>query len=183
MKTVLRRRHSIHSAGVGLCFGVTSALPIVVPDHHETVRVGVGQGADQHRVEGAEHRRHAADAERQRRDGDRRKRRIAADLPQSVADVPPGHVEPGAMATASNVLFRLFHASELEHGPTPSLGKGRAVADLVGGGHIDEGFQFVIQIALRLIAPDHPLHDRCEAMKECHAPSCSRRFQLLIRVP
>ena len=36
----------------------------VVPDHHETVRIGIGQRSDEDGVEGAEDRGNTADAER-----------------------------------------------------------------------------------------------------------------------
>ena len=146
-------------------------LAHVVPDHHETVRVGVGQRADQHRVEGAEHRGNPADAERERRDRDRRERRIASDLPQSVADVPPDRVEPGAMATGSHAFLGLFHAAQLEHGQTAGLGGRRAVADFVGGGHVDERLQLVVQILLGSVPMGDPAHDGRKAMQERHAPS------------
>lgn len=59
----------------------------VVPDHDETAGVVVRQRANQDRIDGAEHGRIRADPERQRGDGDARERRIAAHLPQGVADI------------------------------------------------------------------------------------------------
>ncbi len=59
----------------------------VVPDHDETVRVGVREGTNQYRVEGAEHRRNPADAECQCCDGDGREPWIPTDLAQSVGGV------------------------------------------------------------------------------------------------
>ena len=142
-----------------------------VPDHHETVRIGVGQGADQHRVEGAEHRSNPADAERERRDRDRRERRIASDLPQSIAYIPPGSVEPRAMASGPNAFLRLLHAAHLEHRQAAGLGGRRAVADLVGGGHVDERLQFIVQVGLGPLPVDDPAHHGRKAVQEHHAPS------------
>ena len=90
VKTVLWRRHSDHSGGVETSFAGRRSAPVVVPDHDETVGVGVRQRADQHRVDGAEHRGVDADAERERGDGDGRERGIAPDLAQAVADVARG---------------------------------------------------------------------------------------------
>ena len=64
----------------GVVFRRDVGLARRIPDHHETVCIGVGQGADEHGVEGTEHRRHPADAERERRDGDRREPGIASNL-------------------------------------------------------------------------------------------------------
>ena len=75
------------------------------------------------------------------------------------------------MASGPNALLRLFHTAQLEHGQTTGLGGRRAVANLVGGSHVDEGLQLVVQVALGLSAPDHPPHDRGDAMQERHAPS------------
>ena len=75
------------------------------------------------------------------------------------------------MAGASHVFLGLFHASELEPGSTAGFGRRRSVADLVGGRHVDERFQLVVQVVLGLFAADDPPHDGREAMQERHAPS------------
>ena len=146
-------------------------LPHRVPDHHETARIGVGHGADQHRVEGAEHRGNPADAERERRDRDRRERRIASDLPHSIAEIPPGGVKPGARASGPNALLRLLHAAHLEHSQATGLGGRRTVADLVGGGHLDKRLQFIVQIGLDPLPVDDPAQHGRKAVQEHHAPS------------
>ena len=50
------------------------------------------------------------------------------------------------MATGPNALLGLLHSSQLKHGQTAGLGGRRAVADFVGGRHVDERPQFVVQI-------------------------------------
>ena len=159
-------------SGCGVAFASRRVgLAQCVPDHYETVRIGVREWAYQHRVDGAEHRRNPADTESERRDRDSRERRIASELPQSIADVSPGHLEPCATASTSNAFLGLFQASQLERGSTAGFVNGCTVADLVGGSHVNEGFYLFVQLALGLIPPDHPSHDRSETMQERHAPS------------
>ena len=136
VNTVLRRRHSIHSAGVGLCLAVTSVLAHVVPDHDETVRVGIGQRTDQHGIEGAEHRRNAADAERQRQRSPRRPDRAGAAAARSAHHVRPRRArrrDGRSERAPSPAPHRPLEAS-------PGGGPLRASRrrDLVGGGHVDE---------------------------------------------
>jgi hypothetical protein len=73
--------------------------------------------------------------------------------------------------SAANAFLGPFHASELERSATAGLGARRAVADLVGGRHVDKGLQLVVQVALGLVPPEDPPQDRSEAMQQCHAPS------------
>ena len=120
-----------------------------VPDHHETVRIGVGQGADQHRVEGAEHRGNPADAERERCDRDRRERRIASDLPHSITH-PARRCRARRQGERSERVPSPAPHRPLEAPPGGGLGGRRAVADLVGGGHLDERLQFIVQVGLDL---------------------------------
>ena len=75
------------------------------------------------------------------------------------------------MAGTSNAFLDLFQAFELKCGSPARLGTRRAVANLVGRSHVDEDFQLVVQVALGLVPPEHPPHDRREAMQEHHAPS------------
>ena len=62
------------------------------------------------------------------------------------------------MASGPNALLRLLHAAHLEHSQTAGLGGRRAVADLVGGGHLDKRLQFVVQVGLDPVPVDDPAH-------------------------
>ena len=167
----MRRRHSTHSPGVGLCLDDDVRLPHVVPDHHETFRVGVGEGTDQHGIDGAEHRRRPADAERERRDRDGRERGIAPDLTPAVTDIAPGRVEPSAMPAGPHVLFRLLEP------PTWSIARRRASAGVaplrtrsaaaISTNDCSSSFSSVSALSRR----DDPAHDRRQAMQDHHAPS------------
>ena len=96
---------------------------------------------------------------------------MASDLPQSVADVPPGNVEPAAMAAASNLFLDLLQPSQFEHGKTAGLGGRGAGVNLVGGCHVDERLQLVVQILFGAIPARDPEHDGPQAMQQRHAPS------------
>ena len=89
----------------------------------------------------------------------------------SMTHIPAGRVEPGAMASGPHALLRLLHTAHLEHRQAAGLGGRRAVADLVGGGHLDEGLQFIVQVGLGPVPVDDPAHHGRQAMQELHAPS------------
>src|SRR5205809_5175583 len=131
----------------------------LVPDHDEPVGIDIGQRTNEYRIDCAEHRRVDADAERQRRDGDGRKRRIAADLTQSVTDIPRDLVQPGAAASGSDAFFRLLHAAKLEYGHAARVAWRHPVAHPVGEGHVDKGLQLVIQILLDSVPMNQPAYD------------------------
>jgi hypothetical protein len=74
-----------------------------LPDLDQPLRVAVGQGPQQRRLDGREDRRVRADAERQRDDRDRGEAAVAQERPQRVA-----HVLPQAFHRASlHVTLRL----------------------------------------------------------------------------
>ena len=75
------------------------------------------------------------------------------------------------MATISNPCLGLFQASQLERGSTAGFGRCRTVADFVGGGHVDESPQLVVQILFGSIPTRDPAHDGHKAMQKRHAPS------------
>ena len=76
------------------------------------------------------------------------------------------------MTAGSDAFLRLLHAAELEHRHAPCLGWRRAVAHLVGGGHVDERLQLVVQIALGLLP-----------MRRSSARSDARRCRSVMRPP
>ena len=75
------------------------------------------------------------------------------------------------MTAASNSFLDLLQPSEFEHGEAAGLGGRGAGANLVGGRHVDERLQLVVQILLGPISMDDPAHDGPQAMQERHAPS------------
>ena len=75
------------------------------------------------------------------------------------------------MATISNAFLGLFQASQLERGSTAGFGRCCTVADFVGGGHVDENLQLVVQILFGSVPTRDPAHDGRKAMQERHAPS------------
>ena len=143
----------------------------LVPDHDETAGVGIWQGADQHGIEGAEHRRHPADAERERRNRDRCERRIAPELPHPVTRIPAGHVEPGAVTAGPNALLHLLHTAHLKHRQAAGLGGRRAVADVIGGSHVDERVELIVHVCLGLAPAESPSRNGREPIQEHQAPS------------
>ena len=171
MNTVFRRRHSTHSAGVGLPLPRRVGLAQRVPNHDETVRIGVRQGAYQHRVDGAEHRCKAADAERERRDRDSRERRIAPDLPQSIAEVSPGHIEPRAMTTTSNAFLGLFQASQVERGSTAGFRRVAPSRTSSSAAMSMKACSSSCKSCSALSRLRDPAHDGRQAMPQGHAPS------------
>src|SRR5438093_714844 len=90
---------------------------------------------------------------------DGRKRRIAADLTQSVTDIPRDLVQPGAAASGSDAFFRLLHAAKMEYGQAARVAWRRPVANPVGEGHVDKGLQLVIQILLDSVPMNQPAYD------------------------
>ncbi len=75
------------------------------------------------------------------------------------------------MATLSNACLGLFQASEPERGSTVGFGRCCTVAGFVGGSHVDETLQLVVQIAFGSVPTRDPAHDGRKAMQEPHAPS------------
>ena len=96
---------------------------------------------------------------------------IAPDLAQSVADVPPDLVEPGAATGGSDPFLRLFHPAEMHQRRAPRVGWRARLAHAVRGGHVDERLQLVGHVALGPVPMDDPAHDGRKAMQERHAPS------------
>jgi hypothetical protein len=54
------------------------------------------------------------------------------------------------MATTSNAFLGLFQSSQLERGSTAGFSRCCTVANFVGGGHVDEDLQLVVQILFGL---------------------------------
>jgi hypothetical protein len=75
------------------------------------------------------------------------------------------------MATTPDTFLGLFKASQLERGSTAGFGRCNAVADFVGGGHVDERVKLLVQFLFRVVSTRDPAHDGRQSMQECHAPS------------
>jgi hypothetical protein len=71
----------------------------------------------------------------------------------------------------SHALLGLFYTAKVEDGLAAGIDRRHPVAHLVGGGHVDKGFQLVVQVTVSTIPMDHPPHNGCNAMQERHAPS------------
>src|SRR5262249_56641985 len=128
------------------------------------VRVGGGERSQEDGVEGAEKRGTPADAERERGDRDSGEPGIASELPQSIADVSSGHIQPRAMATISNAFLGLFQASQLERGSTAGFGRCCTVADFVGGRHVGENLQLVVPLLVGSVSTRDPASQGGHAM-------------------
>jgi hypothetical protein len=69
-------------------------------DHHETARIGIRQGPQQHRVDDAEHPDHGPDGERERGNtGDQERRRAHERTPRMTEIGQPLHHEVGPRGT------------------------------------------------------------------------------------
>src|SRR5262249_58082383 len=127
-------------------------------------RRGVGGRAQKDRAKSVENRVNPADAERERGDRDSGEPGIASELPQSIADVSSGHIQPRAMATISNAFLGLFQASQLERGSTAGFGRCCTVADFVGGRHVGENLQLVVPLLVGSVSTRDPASQGGHAM-------------------
>ena len=140
-------------------------------DEHQLARVVHRQHPEHQRIDQAEDRRIGADAQGEREHDHHCEGAIPEGHPHGVAQIPSDLVEPPPMATRPDAFFRLLHAAELKNGEAPRLVRRHAITDLVGGGHVDERLQFVVQITFGPVSLDDSAHDGGEAMQKRHAPS------------
>ena len=87
-------------AGRGPFVGRTAARPQVLPDHHEPLRMRIGQRPEQDGVDDGEHRGVGADAERDRQDRDRGEPAGLEDGPDGIREVLNGGLHIGVRRLA-----------------------------------------------------------------------------------
>jgi hypothetical protein len=63
------------------------------------------------------------------------------------------------MAHVPHALLRLLDASQLQACQAARLVRRRAVAHVVGGRHLDERLQFVVQLGLGVVPGDQRAHE------------------------
>jgi len=120
----------------------------------EPLGLCVRQRAQEDGIDDAEHRGVRADTQRKSDDDDGAEARIPGTHPEGIAHVSPDLVEPRSVTSRSDMFLRLFDPAKIEHGQTACLSRRRPVTHLVGGGHVDKGLQFVIQILLGPVSMD-----------------------------
>ena len=141
---------------------------------HQLLGMGIPDRPQDDRVDDREDRGVDADAERQRHQRHGGEHGTAPKRAKRVAQIASDLVQPGAVTSRPHALLRLFHAPEMKHRRPPCVSRRRTVAHAVGSGHVYEGVELVVQIALGASAIDHPAHDGRESMQERHAPSRTR---------
>ena len=142
----------------------------------ELPRLAHRQRSQHQRVDDAEDCRVRANAQRQRDHDNGAERRTSSAHAQGVTHVSRDLVEPGAVASGSDALFRLLHSPEIEYRDTPRIDRRRSVAHVIRRGHVDERLQLVIQVLLGSVAVDQPADYRGQAMQKYH-PSLKARSQ------
>ena len=75
------------------------------------------------------------------------------------------------MTARTNDLFHALDATDLGEGEAASLGGRNTLPDPVGGGHLDERSNLVVELLLDAIPAEDPGCDRRQATKDGHAPS------------
>src|SRR5262249_28433210 len=91
--------------------------------------------------------------------------------PDRVTNVSADFVDQMAVTLGADTFFRLLDAAELGPRESIRLIVREALADFVGGGHLDVRLQLVIESLLSLIAAQQPREDRRDTAKQRHAPS------------
>ena len=75
------------------------------------------------------------------------------------------------MTICADTFLGLFNAAELENRQAARFARRQSVAHLLGGGHVDECLELVIQALLGPVPMEQPAQDGREPMQERHAPS------------
>ena len=138
---------------------------------HQVLRVRDREPSEHQRVNQAEDGGVGADAQRQRQHDDKREAWSLDAHPEGVANVSGDLVEQRSIAVGPHAFLRWFDPSEVENGQTTCVTGRRAIAHLVGGGHLEKGMDFVVQIALGAVSVDEPSQNGNNTMQDGHASS------------
>ena len=119
--------------------------------------MGVGQTADQNRVDHREDRHVEPYAQPQRRDGQDHEGAVAGQATEGVAQVAGDVVEPPRASGVAAQLLDLVEAAELQTGAPARFTRGHAGPEVVGHLPLDVVAQLGVQLGLCPVAAPQPL--------------------------
>ena len=131
----------------------------------------IGQRPQEHGVDDAEQRDVGANAQRERADDHGGERGLPGEKPERVANVASEVIEERTVTACTNPLLHPLDAPDLGECEAASLGGRNTFPDPIGGGHLDERPNLVVELLLGAIPAEDPRCDRHQATNDLHAPS------------
>ena len=131
----------------------------------------IGQRPQEHGVDDAKQRDVGANAQRDRADDHGGERALPGEEPERVANVASEVIEERTVAACTNPLFHRLDAPDLGECEAASLGGRNTFPDPIGGGHLDERPNLVVELLFGAIPAEDPRCDRHQATNDVHAPS------------
>ena len=126
-------------------------------DIDQAIRLGIRQGAQEHRIDHGEDGGGGADAQAEREHHRCGESGIAAQHPRGVGEVPRQRLQKWNAAAVAVALFGRFNAAQPDDRLSPGLGRRKAGANAVFHVQLKVGFQFLGELAVSPVLAEQAL--------------------------